>query len=318
MKRYLIINADDFGVSHSVNKAIISLLNKKRISSATLMPNASCYSEAALWSKKNSDNIGLHLSLVNDDSKFKHRSLSGKKSLENEQGFLFENIQLFRKSARTKDLKKEINLQFAKLITSGINISHVDVHRYAIYPTISPLIFRYLLSQCKEHKNLPIRWCRNGNYLIVEGIPGLCDSDNAAKFFAAMSDFYGVPVPDFVFKFPYRNVFASYGEKKAAFINLIHNLPSGISEVHIHPAVESDELKEVNPTWAERIMEYQLMLDNDVVEALNTAEVEIITYKDIARIKECSSKIKALYSMFYYGLKFLTKKLKYQGGDHQT
>ena len=43
MKKYLIINADDFGVSHSVNKAIMELLNKGRISSATIMPNVNNY-----------------------------------------------------------------------------------------------------------------------------------------------------------------------------------------------------------------------------------------------------------------------------------
>lgn len=309
MSKYLIINADDFGISNSVNNAIISLLNEKRISSASLMPNVKYYEEAVIWSKKNSDNIGLHLNLVNDNSKLKHRSISRRKSLEDEQGYLFENIQFFRKSARIKDLKDEISLQFKQLIDSGIKISHVDIHRYSIYPTYNPFVYIYLLKQCKRHNNVPIRWCRNGNYFIGNGIPNLCDSDNAAKFFAAVSDFYNIPIPDYVFKFPYRNTFIHYEEKKAAFVDMIYNLPEGISEVHIHPAIETDELKNTNPTWRERVFEYKLMFDNDVIEAINLAGVKIITYKDIVKIKASSSKIKPLYDILYYGIKYLIKSI---------
>ena len=44
--KYLIINADDFGICNSVNSAIFKLLKEKKISSATLMPNVNYYEEA--------------------------------------------------------------------------------------------------------------------------------------------------------------------------------------------------------------------------------------------------------------------------------
>ena len=69
--KYLIINADDFGICNSVNSAIFKLLKEKKIPSATVMPNVNYYEEAVEWTVKNSDNIGLHLTLLNDDSKFK-------------------------------------------------------------------------------------------------------------------------------------------------------------------------------------------------------------------------------------------------------
>ena len=59
--KYLIINADDFGICNSVNSAIFKLLKEKKISSATVMPNVNYYEEAVEWTVKNSDNIGLHL-----------------------------------------------------------------------------------------------------------------------------------------------------------------------------------------------------------------------------------------------------------------
>ena len=310
MKKYLIINADDFGVSHSVNKAIIELLNKGRISSATIMPNVNNYDEAAEWAKNNSNNIGLHLTFLNDDCKGKYKSLSNSKSITDEKGYLFADRMKFSKNLKLKEIKKEIDLQFLKLKESGINISHVDIHRYALYPTYNLLAYLYLCRKCKREGNLPIRWARNGTTYVCNGIPSLCDSDNVAKFFSAVSDLYELPIPDFVFKFPYRNTFITYEQKKEAFINMIRKLPEGISEVHIHPSVDSDEVRKMNPTWKERVAEYELMLDSDVERVIKEYEVELISYKDIQYIKRKQNKGNAIRKILLYGAKYILKTIK--------
>lgn len=294
MTKYLIINADDFGVSKSVNDAIIDLLNKKRISSATLMPNVNKYDKAAQWAVDNSKNIGLHLTFLNDDTKFKYKSLSGKKSLENKEGYLLEDRRKFSKSLKLRDIKKEIDMQFNKLEKSGIDISHVDIHRYALYPTYNPLAYLYLCKVCRKKGNLPIRWGRNGTINVGKGIASLCDTDNIAKFFAAISDLYNIPIPDYVFKFPYRGIFPTFKEKKEAFINMLRNLPEGISEVHIHPSMLTEEAKTTNPTWIERVAEYNIMLDKDIINEFERLGIEIITYKDIIKIKKNPTKLQAI------------------------
>ena len=74
-----------------------------------------------------------------------------------------------------------------------------------LYPTYNLLAYLYLCRKCNKEGKLPIRWSRNGSTNVGDGIPSLCDSDNVAKFFSAVSDLYELPIPDFVFKFPYRN-----------------------------------------------------------------------------------------------------------------
>ena len=310
MKKYLIINADDFGVSHSVNKAIMELLNKGRISSATIMPNVNNYDEAAEWAKNNSNNIGLHLTFLNDDTKFKYRSLSRSKSLEDENGYLLDDRRKFSKSLKLRDIKKEIDMQFKKLEDSGVKISHVDIHRYALYPTYNPIVYLYLCKKCRQKGRLPIRWSRNGEVSVCDGITNLCDTDNIAKFFSAVSDLYQIPIPDYVFKFPYRDIFFSYDEKKEAFINMLRKLPDGINEVHIHPAINSEEIKQINPTWKERVLEYSFMLDNDVTDAMKENNIELITYKDIAKINKGKSRIEAIKELFRYGINYSIKGVK--------
>lgn len=310
MGKYLIINADDFGVSKSVNEAIINLLNKNKISSATLMPNVNYYDEAAKWAVENSSNIGLHLTFLNDDTKFKYRSLSRSKSLEDENGYLLDDRRKFSKSLKLRDIKKEIDMQFKKLEDSGVKISHVDIHRYALYPTYNPIVYLYLCKKCRQKGRLPIRWSRNGEVSVCDGITNLCDTDNIAKFFSAVSDLYQIPIPDYVFKFPYRDIFFSYDEKKEAFINMLRKLPDGINEVHIHPAINSEEIKQINPTWKERVLEYSFMLDNDVTDAMKENNIELITYKDIAKINKGKSRIEAIKELFRYGINYSIKGVK--------
>ncbi|MDZ5254375.1 carbohydrate deacetylase [Clostridium sp. LIBA-8841] len=313
MKKYLIINADDFGLSNSINEAIINLLNENRISSATLMPNVASYDQAASWSKNNSNSIGLHLTLVNGGSNKKFNSLTRKASLEDDSGYLFEDKFYFMKNFKYKELKKEIDMQFKKIVNDGIKISHVDTHRYAIYPTHNPLAYIYLCKKCKEYK-VATRWCRRGPYFVGEKISNLCDSYPASQFFASIADIYNVPIPDYVFKFPYKDLLIDYEEKKKGFIEMLSKLPNGISEVHIHPSVDDRDIREITETYEERIHEYNLLLDKDVIDAIGKFGINIIKYSDISSIIKPQNKLKSFFNIIRYGsnyaFKILYKKIR--------
>ncbi len=308
MSKYLIINADDFGITDSVNKAIIDLLEKNKISSATLMPNGNSYDEAANWSSKNSEDIGVHLTFVNGGSNKRISSLTRQKSIEDKDGYLFEDKLYFIRNFKYDEIKKEMNAQFKKIIGSGVKISHVDTHRYSIYPTYSPFTYMYLCKKCGE-LGVPTRWCRKGSYYVGDKINNLCDSYPASQFFAAISDFYKVPIPDYVFKFPYSNMLPTYEEKKSAFLNMLNRLPDGINEVHIHPSIEGQDIIDITGTYKERIYEYELMLDEEIAETIQRLNIKLIRYSDINSIVKCSGKLKSICNIFYYGSKYVLKRI---------
>lgn len=152
------------------------------------MPNTSHYNQAMKWSKGKKNQIGLHITLVNGGSSYSFRSLIRGKTLENDKGFLFLDKFYFMKNFKFKELKKEIDFQFEKVLIDGIDISHVDTHRYAIYPTYNPFAFFYLCLKC-SHINVATRWCRKGSCYIDDTIPNLCDSIPAAAFFSSIQIF---------------------------------------------------------------------------------------------------------------------------------
>src|SRR5574344_1268555 len=61
----IIINADDFGYSHSVNEAIVECFKRRYITQTTIMTNMPFYDEAITYAKENNlmDKIGLHINL---------------------------------------------------------------------------------------------------------------------------------------------------------------------------------------------------------------------------------------------------------------
>lgn len=91
---------------------------------------------------------------------------------------------------------------------------------------------------------------------------------------------------------------------------MLRNLPEGISEVHIHPSILSDEIKEINPTWNERVLEYQIMMDDDVLNEVKKLNIELITYKDINNINKHKSKFKSILSVISLSSEYSIKLLK--------
>ena len=72
MERYLIINADDFGMCHAGNLAVFDLLQKGGITSATIMAPCPWAKEAAVFAAQHPEYaIGLHLTTTSEWSTYR-------------------------------------------------------------------------------------------------------------------------------------------------------------------------------------------------------------------------------------------------------
>ncbi len=288
MKRYLIMNTDDFGQCTSVNEAIFELLDHHLISSATIMPVAPGFEEAADWCLRNKiDNVGLHLTFTSEWANMKSRSLTRLASLEDEKGFLYAGCADFLARAKTEDVKKEIEAQFDKCLGYGLKLSHVDNHMGSLYglegECYLPTVFEY----CSRYGKLPFRFFRN--YFKEDAILGPLDSPEILAFIkriADQADALGILTPDYLLTHPYApEEGETYESFKQMMIHKMYHLPEGISETYIHPSLETEEIKFINPTWQRRVHEYQLMKDEDYRYALKDAGIKMITYRDIAGIR---------------------------------
>lgn len=148
-----IINADDFGMSQSVNKAIMRCFELGVISSATLMSNMEFTDEAINHALDSNYSVGVHLNLI-DGRPLTQEIL--KSNLFTKNGnfcFRLNRNQLFLSRKNSDLIYIELREQIIKLRRNGINLTHIDSHHHV--HTIFP-IFLVVLRLSKEFQ-LPVR-----------------------------------------------------------------------------------------------------------------------------------------------------------------
>ena len=151
----LIINADDFGLSESVNKTILLLHKQGVVTSTSLIANGDKFGEAVKISQENPRlGIGVHL------------CLDGPFNIGKDYTTILDNTgQFFHKQKVIKNLKrfsfdvseiyKEYCLQIEKILDHKIRISHLDHHHHL------HLYFPALRMMIKAAKRYKIRYIRS-------------------------------------------------------------------------------------------------------------------------------------------------------------
>lgn len=124
MKR-LIVNADDFGLSESINRGIIKCFQDGIITSTTIMVNQPHAKHAyKLWKDNRALAVGLHLTLD------RGKALTGISSLTDKEGNFLKSSELLEKG-KDIDYHREIRAQLQKYNDIfGCDPTHIDSHHH--------------------------------------------------------------------------------------------------------------------------------------------------------------------------------------------
>lgn len=246
----IIINADDFGKSDSVNLAITDCFRKKYISNTTVMVNMPGFEAAIRMSVENGffDSVGLHLNLT--------EGVPLTENIRNESFFCstdgvfhgnFQNILRNRFSIR-KGLKEccrnEIVAQVEKYMDVGFTLKHIDSHHH-VHNDLS--ILTILLPIIDKYDFRSMRICRNmyaGRIWNYKGIyKFIINKKIRSRFFAV--DYFG-SYSDFV----------TYSQKKE---NLFY-------EIMLHPVWINENIYDrINDNKIELISSYDSFSLNKLV-----------------------------------------------------
>ena len=139
-QRRLIVNADDFGGSSSINEAVIRAHREGILTTASLMVNEGAAEEAIALAQENPGlGVGLHVTLLQGHSALAHDEIP---ALVNEKRELCECPVLaglkyfFQPGVRTQ-LRKEIQAQLDRFAATGLKLDHVDSHHHLhMHPTV--------------------------------------------------------------------------------------------------------------------------------------------------------------------------------------
>jgi chitin disaccharide deacetylase len=158
----VIINADDFGLNSSVNKAIVESFNSALINSTTLMANMPGFEEAVeiAHNQKLIEKIGIHLVLTDGSSLTEEINSMDLFFKKNAISSSLRFKKLFFLNRREQNIIfKEFAAQIEKVKNSGIPITHLDTHHqihdmWAIMQILIELLKRYNIPSMRILNNL--------------------------------------------------------------------------------------------------------------------------------------------------------------------
>jgi predicted glycoside hydrolase/deacetylase ChbG (UPF0249 family) len=147
MATRLIINADDFGLTKGVNRAIAELHEANTLTSATLMATGAAFDDAVAVALANPTlGVGCHVVLTDGIPVCDPQSIP---TLMGADGTSFrpslvDFIQaLLRGRIHEDEIEREALAQVQKLQRVGIAVTHIDTHKHAhLFPAVARPLLR--------------------------------------------------------------------------------------------------------------------------------------------------------------------------------
>jgi hopanoid biosynthesis associated protein HpnK len=147
MVRSIIINADDFGFSETVNQAIVQAHTEGVLTSASLMVTADAAEQAISLAHQYPDlAVGLHLVLVCGRSALPPEQVPH--LVDRDGKFSDDPVRAgwhyqFSRAAR-QELRQEIRAQLEKFRQTGLPLSHVDGHLHLhLHPVVLNMLTEF-------------------------------------------------------------------------------------------------------------------------------------------------------------------------------
>lgn len=218
--RRLIVNADDFGRSSSINEAVLRAHREGILTTASLMVNESGFKEAVAIARDNPQlGVGLHLWLSSSPVS---------------AGFEF----FFRPSLRPK-LKADVRAQIDRFLATDLMLDHVNSHHHLhMHPSVIGIVLECL----RELKIVHLRLTHEPPFINIRNIPGRRFRNlSHALIYLVLSR---RARPGFVrdgIRYP-RSVFGlmqNHAVDEAYVTRLLPVLPAGDSELYSHPSMDT-------------------------------------------------------------------------------
>jgi chitin disaccharide deacetylase len=142
----LIVNADDFGLTAGVNRAVAELHAAGVLPSATLMARAQATDEAIeIALRTPSLGVGCHVVLVDGEPVLPARQVAS--LIDPRTGRFYQALgtfvrQLFTRRIRAAEIEAEAAAQIVMLQRRGLRLTHFDTHKHThMFPAVlKPLL----------------------------------------------------------------------------------------------------------------------------------------------------------------------------------
>jgi predicted glycoside hydrolase/deacetylase ChbG (UPF0249 family) len=262
--RVLIVNADDLGMYHAVNAAVIDSIENGIASSCSLMvPCPWAVHAMQLLRQRPQVPFGVHLTLVCDTTVHRWGPLTAKEqvpSLLDGAGALFapgKAAQLLGQ-ARIEEVELEFRAQVDAVVDAGLTPTHLDFHCLADGGRDD--IFDLTVALASEY-GLAVRvWLERGRrQLRRRGLP-VTDNDFLDSFSLDLDG------------------------KAGRYARLLRGLPAGLNEWAVHPSLGTEASQAIDGGWRVRRTDYEFLTSPRARDLLRQEGIVVIDYRPLQQV----------------------------------
>jgi hopanoid biosynthesis associated protein HpnK len=289
MTKFLIVNADDFGLEEEVNSGIIAAHQTGVVTSASLIPNGAAFEGAVALARENPRlSVGAHLTLTRGPSLAGAPVLKGDEvpTLVGGDGLLPQSPAVLTARialglVNLRHIEKELRAQMDRILIAGVRVTHIDSHQHI---HMIPPVFRIVAGLASEFDiawlRLPAIWARRQSGPAAEPFQRLkCmllswlarwnskaragEGLRSAEYYAGI-DFSGRLCED-------------------VLQDIIGSLPDAIVELSCHPGSDDARLSRSHPwgyTWSR---ELSALCSPRVRQAIEKSGIRLVSYSDLGR-----------------------------------
>jgi len=282
----LIINADDFGLTRGINRAIAEAHQHGVVTSATLMAAGSAFEDAVALARTLPQlSVGCHVDLIHFAPVMPSRQLPTLTSGATfRPGFARFARAALSNRLSSEQMTAEASAQMAKLQSAGLTLSHFDTHKHT---HLFPQVLRALLQAAKARGIRAIRNPFEPDSLVrlsqLSLRPKMLARYGAVRAFQSMAGKFRRIVETEGFATTDGTVgivLTGYLDERR-LRSLIRRIPEGTWELVTHPGYDDATLRPLSTLTASRETELALLTTDSTRDLLRECGVEMISYRDL-------------------------------------
>lgn len=284
--RRLIVNADDFGLTPGVNRAIAHANRDGIVTSATVMANSRAFAEAVeLAGSQPELKTGCHVVLIDGQPLSR-----GAATLTNSSARFRTSLKEFasaavRKQISSDEIQQEAEAQICKLQAAGLNVTHVDSHKHThMFPhVLRPILRAARTCGVRAVRNPFEPWrCWPKSVVLANAAMWLraagvgCFAVFATAFQRAVHEENMLTTDGTV------GIVATGKLDASMLLSTLETLPEGTWELVCHPGYSDADLQAAGTRLVQsRQVELQALTSPEVRNLITRRGIELISYSDL-------------------------------------
>jgi len=271
--RYLIVTADDLGLTKSINEGIAKACSEGVVTAVSVIPTGEAFEDAIkVMSCLPVKDIGAHLALTETTP-----LLSSSKFYKNHTNIFFS---LVSGRINKEDIYQELKAQLERLKKTGLKITHINSHEHV---HLAPQVLDIFIRLAREYNIPAIRFPR---------------ADRPPAFLSMRENYRSILLSHFARRInnnlrdsglAYTDFFIGLLDAGKLDIDkvkmIVGNLKEGVTELVTHPGFLSPEVLKYYKWHKGGETELFALTDNRIKKAIRDNDVKLITYGELSSIK---------------------------------